>query len=69
MAERTRPTTLKRVIIAALVQHRRKLRKELEKAITKNAHSGGILWEDADAIHRRLRTVEIMIEEWKATKK
>ena len=62
-------TTLRNVMAAALMRQRRKLRKKLADAEQLKAATNGTKWEAAEDARRELRSLQIMIEEWKEWKK
>jgi len=62
-------SNLRNVMAAALAKQRRKLRKKLAAAEKLKAQTNGTKWELAEQAQRELRSLTIIIEEWKNAKK
>ena len=60
--------TIRSVIASALARQRRNLRRKLADAEQLKAATNGTKWEAAEDAKRELRSLQIIIEEWKNAK-
>ena len=59
------PANLRKIVAASLARNRRRLKKELEQAEALKLATLGTKWEAAEEAKRKMKTLNILIEEWR----